>query len=59
MNEENEDIEIEVHQIPGTRSGWIKLSRGFPRDEGQNERERVAKRKVEVLWKRMNKERKG
>ena len=59
MNEDDDDIEIEVHRIPGTRSGWIKLSRAFVRDEGRSERELIAKRKVIALWKRMNRERKG
>ena len=59
MNEDDEDIEIEVHRIPGTRSGWIKLSRAFVQDEGRSEQERTAKRKIIELWKRMNKERKG
>jgi hypothetical protein len=56
MNED-EDIEIEVYRIPGTRSGWIKLSRAFVHDEGKEEREMIAKRKITELWKRMNKER--
>ena len=58
MNED-EDIEIEVHRIPGTRSGWIKLSQAFVHDEGRSEREQTAKRKVIALWQRMNKEKRG
>ena len=53
MNNDDDGIEIEIHRFQGRRKGgWIKFSRTFLLDEEWEKGMYEAKKLLEILWKK-------